>query len=232
MPDIFVSEEKEKEKKEKKPAPRQPSRKTKKEKVKKQKAKREKLPSHTHNPLTSYNYYPEGVHFETQEREEEIVLLLRSHLVTNVKWVAITILMIFAPIVLSFFPLIDFLPGNFQLIAVLMWYLVTTAFALENFLTWFFSVFIVTDERVVDIDFYNLLYKEVSDANIDKIQDVTYKMGGAVRTVFNYGDVLIQTAGEMPNFEFLAVPKPDNVAKVLQDLRIEEEVEKIEGRVR
>ena len=52
-----------------------------------------------------------------------------------------------------------------------------------------FNVYIVTDERIIDIDFYNLIYKEVSDANIDKIQDVTYKMGGVVRTLFNYGDV-------------------------------------------
>jgi hypothetical protein len=57
-------------------------------------------------------------------------------------------------------------------------------------------------------------------------------MGGVVRTIFNYGDVLIQTASEVPNFEFLAVPKPDQVVKVLQDLRIEEQQEAIEGRVR
>ena len=103
---------------------------------------------------------------------------------------------------------------------------------MESFLTWFFNVYIVTDERIIDIDFYNLIYKEVSDANIDKIQDVTYKMGGVIRTLFNYGDVMVQTASEVPNFEFLAVPKPDKVAKVLQDLRIEEQQEAIEGRVR
>ena len=137
-----------------------------------------------------------------------------------------------APSILSVFPILDFLPANFQLVSVLGWYLITTAFVLESFLTWFFNVYLVTDERIIDIDFYNLIYKEVSDANIDKIQDVTYKMGGVVRTLFNYGDVLIQTASEVPNFEFLAVPMPDKVARVLQDLRIEEEQEKLEGRVR
>ncbi|OGM82458.1 hypothetical protein A2376_01995 [Candidatus Woesebacteria bacterium RIFOXYB1_FULL_47_31] len=140
--------------------------------------------------------------------------------------------MILAPSILSIFPILSFLPVNFQLIAVLFWYLITTAFILESFLTWFFNVYLITDERIVDIDFLNLLYKEVSDANIDKIQDVTYKMAGAVRTLFNYGDVLIQTASEVPNFDFLAVPRPDKVATVLQDLRIEEEQEKLEGRIR
>ena len=50
--------------------------------------------------------------------------------------------------------------------------------------------------------------------------------------MFNYGDVLIQTAAEIPEVEFEAVPMPDLVAKVLRELRIEEEVEKLEGRVR
>ena len=57
-------------------------------------------------------------------------------------------------------------------------------------------------------------------------------MGGVIRTIFNYGDVYIQTAAEVPTFQFLAVPKPDRVARVLQDLIIEEEKEKLEGRVR
>ena len=140
--------------------------------------------------------------------------------------------MIIAPIVLSIFPLLTFLPQEFQLIAVLGWYLITTAFLLENFLTWFFNVNIITDERIIDIDFFNLIYKQVSDTNIDKIQDVTYTMGGVARTLFNYGDVFVQTAAEVPNFDFLAVPNPDKVAKILQDLRIEEEIEKLEGRVR
>jgi uncharacterized membrane protein YdbT with pleckstrin-like domain len=123
-------------------------------------------------------------------------------------------------------------PTNFRFIFNLIWFLILSAYFLESFLTWYFNVYIVTDERIIDVDFYNLIYKEVSDANIDKIQDVTYKMGGVIRTIFNYGDVLVQTASEVPNFEFLAVPKPDQVVKVLQDLRIEEQQEAIEGRVR
>jgi uncharacterized membrane protein YdbT with pleckstrin-like domain len=186
----------------------------------------------SHNPLSAFCYRPKKVKFETQEPEEKIILLLRKHPITNVKWILTAALMMLAPLTLQTFPLLDFLPSNYQFVAIMGWYLITLAFVLESFLTWFFNVNIVTDERIIDIDFYNLIYKEVSDANIDKIQDVTYKMGGVVRTIFNYGDVIIQTASEMPNFDFLAVPKPDKVASILQELRIEEEVEKLEGRVR
>ncbi|WKZ25376.1 MAG: PH domain-containing protein [bacterium] len=189
-------------------------------------------PSHHANPLSSFAEMPSRIHFETQDNEEKIVLLLRKHIITNLGWIVTSIILFLTPFFVSGLPLFDNIPDNFMFIFILIWYLISIAYTLESFLTWFFNVYIVTDERVIDIDFYNLIYKEVSDANIDKIQDVTYKMGGAIRTVFNYGDVLIQTASEVPNFEFEAVPKPDKVAKILQDLRIEEQQEAIEGRVR
>lgn len=227
MPDIFISPEKENVK-----TP---------EEVKKEAPQIEKTSNKKHygghvhssgHPLAAYCYMPQGVDFENRSQEEQVILVLRKHPVTNVGWILILSLMLIAPAVLSGFPLLDFLPANFRFIAVLGWYLISIAYALESFLTWFFNVYIVTDERIIDIDFNNLIYKEISDANIDKIQDVTYKMGGVIRTILNYGDVYIQTASEVPAFEFLAVPMPDRVTKVLQDLRIEEEQEKIEGRVR
>ena len=221
MPDIFISGKEEKPKKKKDSIAKKPK-----------KVSKHKLKGHSHDPLAAYCYFPDKVDFETRERKEKIVLLLRRHPITNVAWILIVILMIFAPLTLSVFPILSFLPSNFQFIAVLVWYLITTAFVLESFLTWFFNVNIITDERIVDIDFHNLIYKEVSDCKIDNIQDVTYKMGGVVRTIFDYGDVYIQTAAEVPAFEFLAVPKPSKVARVLQDLIIEEEKEKLEGRVR
>ena len=61
---------------------------------------------------------------------------------------------------------------------------------------------------------------------------MTVRLGGAVRAVFNYGDIIIQTAAEIPQIELQAVPKPDRVARILRELRVEEEQEKIEGRVR
>ena len=194
--------------------------------------KKKDLPLQEKYPLSSFLMWPNGVNFETRESEEKIILFLRKHLVTNIPWIITTIIMLLTPIFILNTTVLDSTPSNFRFIFILIWYLITTAYFLESFLTWFLNVYIVTDERIIDIDFYNLIYKEVSDANIDKIQDVTYKMGGVVRTLFNYGDVLIQTASEVPNFDFLAVPHPDKIVKVLQDLRIEEQQEAIEGRIR
>jgi len=91
---------------------------------------------------------------------------------------------------------------------------------------------IITDERIIDVDFINLTTKKVSDADLDKIQDVSYTNSGAFGAIFNYGDVIVQTAAEINEFVFDKVPNPGKVADILQRLRTEEKIEAIEGRVR
>jgi len=184
------------------------------------------------NPLSAYISNPTKVTFSSQTDEEQVILLLRKHWITNVPWIALAVLLFFAPLILPIFPLLDFLPERYQLMSLIAWYLMLTAFIFESFLTWFFNVYIVTDERLIDVDFYNLIYKQITEAKADKIQDTTYRVGGVLRSVFNYGDVLIQTAGAEANLEFEAVPNPNEVVKVIQDLRTQEEMEVLEGRVR
>ena len=191
-----------------------------------------KLFGHTHSPLSSFCYVPDHLNFETQDKKEKIVLLLRRHPITNLPWMAFVVFMAAAPLLLYVFPVTQFLPPQFQLLAILAWYAFVFTYAFENFLVWFFNVNIVTDERIIDIDFHNFVYKEVTDAELNNIEDVTYTMGGPARTIFDYGNIFVQTAGEKQNIEMLGVPKPHRVAKILQELRQEEEIEAIEGRIR
>jgi uncharacterized membrane protein YdbT with pleckstrin-like domain len=189
-------------------------------------------PMHTHNPLSAFCYEPHGIRFETQDERERIVLLLRQHPIVNVPWILMAILLAVAPSFLSAFPLLDFLPVNFQFVSILFWYLIVLAFVVESALSWFFNVYIVTDERIVDVDFVNLIYREISEANIDDIQEVNSIMGGVPATVFNYGNVRIQTSSANPTFEFDRVPNPTRVTEVINRLREEEEQETLEGRTR
>ncbi len=186
----------------------------------------------THEGLTAFAVWPDKVRFETQESKEEIILLLRRHIITNVAWILTAVFMFFVPFFLRFIPVLDFLPFRFQFIIVLMWYLIILAFIFEKFLSWYFNVFIVTDERIIDVDFLSLVYKEITESKIDRIQDVTLTMGGICCSIFNYGTVYIQTAGDVPKIEFEQVPKPQKVVKILNQLQIQEEQEQIEGRVR
>jgi membrane protein YdbS with pleckstrin-like domain len=184
------------------------------------------------HPLSAFRLYPYKTEFFQKDPEEQVILLLRRHPITNISWILIALIMLFIPSFVTVMPDFELLPSGFQLILVIVWYLITAAFVFEKFLGWFYHVNIITDERIFDINFIHLVYREMSDANIDQIQDVTVEVGSPLRTVLNYGNVLIQTAAQIPQIKFESVPQPDKVARILRELRIEEEVEKLEGRIR
>lgn len=184
---------------------------------------RSEFEGHSHSPFSTFSIYPEKVHFESRSENEKVILFLRQHIIVNVKWIVVTILMFFVPTVARMLNIFSFLPNNFEIVITMVWYMLTMAYAFESFLGWYFNVYIVTNERILDVDFHNLIYKQVSDAGLDNIEDITYSMGGVVRTIFNYGDVFIQTAAEVSEFDFLAVPKPDKVVRVINDLIKKEE---------
>ncbi len=187
---------------------------------------------HTKHSLSSFLVKPKSFKFTEQDDQEEIILVMRPHWFTNVSWVITTIFMLMVPTLARFLPVWNGVPLRYQMLGILFWYMVTLAFALEKFLSWYFDVFIITDERVIDIEFNNLLDKKFSEAKISMIQDVTSMVAGVSQTMLNYGDVRIQTAAEIPEICFEKVPNPDKVIKVLQMMRQEEEQEAIDGRVR
>jgi uncharacterized membrane protein YdbT with pleckstrin-like domain len=188
-------------------------------------------PTHM-GPLTAFAVNPMGLRFETQEEEEKVILFLRQHIIVNVPWILITILLIIAPTVI--FPkLFDVLrlnltlPSGYYFIGTIFWYLATFGFALASFIGWFFNIYIVTNERIVDIDFYYLLYKKFSEAELTKIQDISFTSGGILAAIFNFGNVTIETAGEMPNIQFEAIPFPEKAVETIRSLTEVEEGEAV-----
>lgn len=174
-------------------------------------------------PLACFALNPTNVRFETQEEHETVILFLRQHIVVNVPWVLTAIFLILAPtilfpVALHLIPVSLNIPAGYLLIGTLFWYVATFGFILARFLGWFFNIYIVTNERLVDIDFYNLLYKNFAQAELEKVQDISYASRGILSTFFNFGTVTIETAGESPNLEFDLVPYPQQVVETIRTL--------------
>lgn len=173
--------------------------------------------------FSAYHFMPDGVRFETQEPGESIILLLRKHWITNFVWVAIGLLLLILPIII--FPAVALsgiippnFPASFTSLIILVWYLLTFSYVLVNFLLWYFTVSIVTNDRIIDIDFVNILNKRFSATRISKVEDVTMRRGGFIRVIFDFGDIFVQTAGKEVEFEFLAVPKPEQAVRIINEL--------------
>lgn len=181
------------------------------------------------NPLAMYMVAPLGVTFEGEEKGEKIILMLRAHIVTLVPPALIIIFLILIPTIAA--PVLallninlgEILTGGQVFLITLAWYLFVFGYAFFRFIFWYFNVYILTNERVVDIDFKGLLHKETSYAKLNQIQDVSPKTIGFFSTFFNFGNVFIQTAAERPEFEFHHVPRPNDVAQaILAQVRKEE----------
>lgn len=183
-------------------------------------------------PLTAFAVNPQGLRFETQEEQEVVILFLRQHFIVNVPWILLTIVLLIAPTVIfpKLFSILSInfsLPTGYFLIGTMFWYLATFGFALASFIGWFFNIYIVTNERVVDIDFFYLLYKKFSEAELAKIQDISYTSGGILAAIFNYGNVTIETAGEAPNLIFELIPFPERTVETIRALTENEEAEPV-----
>lgn len=170
------------------------------------------------------NLKPLPVRFEGEENDEQVLFLLRAHPLTNLGWILVTLIFLLIPLVSGFLPIEDLLnlnlkfeAGNLRLLTA-AWLLVVLGFAFQQFLRWYFNIYILTNKRVVDIDFYGLFYRAVSQTTLGNIQDITYTKGGIAQNFFDYGSIYIQTAGKAANFEFTDIPDPEGSQKQILEL--------------
>lgn len=165
-----------------------------------QSEKIEQIINKTHGQFSTFVSRPKDFRFEEIDECEEIIVVLRPHWFTNIKWLFFCFLFLVVPSIVSylnlryfnntlFFGLFDknnFLPESYKSVGMFFWYLFVFIFGFESFLSWYYDVYIITDRRVVDIHFNNLLDKKFSEANIDAIQDVTSRVSGLSQTIFRH----------------------------------------------
>ena len=80
------------------------------------------------------------------------------------------------------------------------------------FISWsdhWLDAWIITTERVIDIEQHGFFTREVSSFPLEKIQDVTYTISGIIPTWLHFGNVRIQTASISEDLIMKQVPFPD-----------------------
>lgn len=84
---------------------------------------------------------------------------------------------------------------------------------------WRRNKMIITDQHIVDIDQLGLFTRKVSTLRLEEIQDVSVKVSGPMQTIFQYGTINIQTAGERRNFEFDYIANPYELEQYILEIR-------------
>jgi hypothetical protein len=174
--------------------------------------------------FSSFSHMPEGIRFEYQEADEKIILFMRAHFITNVSWMILAFILLILPIILFNFTnmlnsIETIVPFRYIVILVSFYYLIVVGYIYNCFIIWFYNIGIVSTKQIIDIDFTDIMYRDVAKARIQEIVDIEYKQAGFMHNFFDYGDLFIQTEGIKPNFEFNAIPHPDKTATIILDLK-------------
>jgi len=64
---------------------------------------------------------------------------------------------------------------------------------LPSWIAWHFSVFIVTDQRLIQITQKGLFHRSVIDMGLAQIQMVNYQVAGIQETLLGFGTIMMQT---------------------------------------
>jgi uncharacterized membrane protein YdbT with pleckstrin-like domain len=107
-----------------------------------------------------------------------------------------------------------FLTFGESLFAVVLW-----TFIFFVWIDYYFDIWVITSEKIINIEQKGLFMRSLSELKFEKIQDVTVEVKGLLPTILNYGDVFIQTAGEKERFIFRQVPDPYKIKDLVMSLQ-------------
>lgn len=85
--------------------------------------------------------------------------------------------------------------------------------------SWLYTsdVLFLTNEKIAEVEYVSLFNRRVMQLNIGKVEDITVSQNGILPHIFNYGTLLIETAGETKNPAFNYVPLPNEASqRILQ----------------
>lgn len=156
-------------------------------------------------------------YFKEQFEDEETLLVFRKHPIVMRKGLILAsfgLLVGMIPALLkpeySYF--FGGLAGGFILFIILI---------LPWWVRWFFSVYIMTDKRLIQ-QTRSLLQVNVVDIGLDQIQMINYQVAGLEQTLLRFGTIIVQTyVGDLVIHE---VHHPEKIQKkmvyILRDLGI------------
>ena len=149
--------------------------------------------------------------FDGQRPGEKVLFIFRRHFSTTRKGLFFLIIMTivgFAPILIwRDTDWMVFVWMGFVLLGLLGWG--------YSYILWYFSLYVVTNQRLRQISQKGLFKKSVVDLGLDKIQSISYEVPGFFASMSGYGTILIQTM--VGDLMISNVSKPEKVYNKLQN---------------
>jgi uncharacterized membrane protein YdbT with pleckstrin-like domain len=134
---------------------------------------------------------PPRKYFADQLDDEEVLFVFHKHPVVMRKGLVIGLLGPLAGVIPTLFA-----PGlgfGFFFGGLAVGCLLGLLFFFPYWIGWHFSVFIVTNQRFIQISQKGLFHRAVADIGLNQIQSVNYEVSGFQETLMGFGTIMIQT---------------------------------------
>lgn len=149
--------------------------------------------------------------FDGQRDGEELLFVFRRHIIAMRKG----FYLLFVPFAISAIPPLIW-QSNLELFLLPVAGLVVgLAFFSYHFIMWYFTIYIVTDQRIRQITQRGFFGKDVVELRLSKIQNISYNVPGFTGELFGFGTVIIQTV--VGDLVINKVEHPDKIYNKLQD---------------
>lgn len=157
--------------------------------------------------------------------DEHIVFFLRRHPITMLSLVVGYLFLMGAPFAAIFYiqnmqPL--WLESQTAVLLFVLggslFFLFAWLFLFQAFMDFYLDIWIVTNRRILNIEQTGLFSRTISELRLYRVQDVTSTITGFLHTLFGFGDVEIQDAGEKTRFRFEDISDPNHVSKTILEL--------------
>lgn len=151
-------------------------------------------------------------YFADQFDDEEVLFVFRKHPIVMRRGLIIGLLCVLAGSVPSLFD-----PKYSVYLLGLLGGLVVGGFiCLPSWISYHFSVFIVTNQRLIQITQKGLFHRSVVDMGLNQIQLVNYEVAGLQETLLGFGTIMMQTfVGDLIIHE---IPHPAKIQKRLLEI--------------
>lgn len=103
--------------------------------------------------------------------------------------------------------------GSVFAVAILLFVLFVATYAYR------LNRLLITDRNLIQVGQSALFSRKISRLSIANVEDVSAEQRGILATIFNYGSLQVQTAGERPNFMFKTCPDPNRYANQINIAR-------------
>jgi len=157
--------------------------------------------------------------FTGQRADEEVILVLKKYWFTLFWPFLKGGLFILIALLLPYSKSIGYYIFNSSVIAFiyLAWMVFWVSYLAYEYLNWYRDKFIITNQRIINIDQKSLFKRRVSELELDRIQDVSHEVHGMFATALDFGDVILQSAGS-ENIVISEVAQPARLQEIIVKL--------------